>query len=360
MYCRLLVFGIAAASMLLACGADPTDAEDDYAVVSEAIAGGELSDAEDDAVVFVVSHQFDLPSTHCTGTLIATNLLVTALHCVSHYLVDALFRCNADGTLEPQDPGGGVLGAVVDPEMIEVRVGVTPSEDPDAFGARVFTTGSTQICRNDLALVLLDRELDREPRALRWDAPVPVGEAVTAIGYGATGVSGPIARFRRDGLRVLASGPDSNDEVSGTAAPRTFMVGQGPCHGDSGGPAVAESTGAIVGVYSLLTTDSCTALGTRNVFTKVAPFRDLLADAFEAAGAAPVVEVLPEPEPDPPPETPPGVDPLGGSGSRDDPGCACRFGPARPAGANGLLVAILAALAVACLARRLNSGPKDR
>jgi MYXO-CTERM domain-containing protein len=331
---RLLALTVVAAPTLPGCGADPSDVGAGFAVRTEAIVKGEPSDAGDDAVAFVKAYPPDLDATHCTGTFVAGNLIVTALHCVSHHLVEALFSCNPDGTLEPQEPGGGILGAVVAPEMIEIRLGPTPGNDPDAIGARVFTTGSTQICRNDLAVILLDRDLDVEPRALRWDAPVEVGDTVTAIGYGATGLSGPISRFRREGLRVLASGPDSNDEPSRTAAPRTFMVGEGPCHGDSGGPAFAESSGALIGVYSLLTTGSCTALGVRNVFTKVAPFRDLLSDAFEAAGAEPLLEVLPEP---PPPSEPrSNVDPLGGSGSRDEPSCACRLGPPRPASAEWL------------------------
>jgi hypothetical protein len=113
----------------------------------------------------------------------------------------------------------------------------------------------------------------------------------------------------------------------------------------------------VVGVYSLLTTSTCSALGARNVFTKVAPFRDLLVEAFAAAGAEPVLEVVEEvPEP-PAPTT---DDPLGGSGSRDDPSCACSSGSRMPSVAWPLDAALCAGLAARRRARRPLSSARKR
>ena len=99
-------------------------------------------------------------------------------------------------------------------------------------------------------------------------------------------------------------GPTADGETERTAAPRTFVLNEGPCHGDSGGPSFDETTGALLGVYSVTAGSSCTGIGIRNVYTSLAPFSALALDAFVAAGAEPLLEddgetAVPPPEPEP-------------------------------------------------------------
>jgi secreted trypsin-like serine protease len=89
---------------------------------------------------------------------------------------------------------------------------------------------------------------------------------------------------------VIDVGPASDSDPIGTAAPRTFVVNEGPCHGDSGGPAISEETGALLGVYSLAAASSCTSVGARNVFTRLAPFSSLILGTFDQIGVEPVLE----------------------------------------------------------------------
>jgi secreted trypsin-like serine protease len=285
-----------------------------------AIVNGEVSDENDDAVVMLLTAAPSGSWSSCTATMVAPNLIITALHCVS-YFAGGMFSCNADGTIETSDPGSGDIGAPAVPEKIEVFTGTEVASEPSAYGARVFGTGAPDICRNDLALVLLDRSLDLPLATLRMDRPMETGELMTVVGYGSTGSSTAHGRERRAGVKVLDVGPLAATEV-GTTPPRTFVLSQGACYGDSGGPAFSESTGALSGVFSLAGNSVCTASTIRNTYTRISPFRALIEQAFLAAGADPIVEFYDgPPEPtgnEPPPENP--DERAGGSGSRDS-GC---------------------------------------
>jgi hypothetical protein len=53
---------------------------------------------------------------------------------------------------------------------------------------------------------------------------------------------------------------------------------------------LAESTGAVLGVYSLQRGNSCLAPGVRNQLVHVPPFHSLIDAAFAAAGCEPLLE----------------------------------------------------------------------
>jgi len=352
-------------------------APSEVATLQASIVNGELSDETDDAVVEVYAGEPGSQD-HCSGALIAPNVMLTALHCVAEFDTSGKFTCDSTGALTTRPPAGSI-GATKDPATITVHVGVTPNQDPDAIGATVFGSRSNLICRNDIAVVVLDRELDLPVAPVRLERRTRRGELVRAVGYGSTGMSGRIQRYVRRDVTVTHVGEERDFEPEGTAAPNTFVVTEGPCQGDSGGPAISEETGAVVGVYSISAGSSCTAPGIRNVFTTVAPFVDMIQEAMELAGHEPVLEP-PEPvveggaggqppEPqggslaggtggtagtgggrggahggtEPEPEDP-------GSGSRDDASCACRVVPAKGA-ANGAGI-FAALLAIGLLRRR--------
>jgi hypothetical protein len=126
---------------------------------------------------------------------------------------------------------------------------------------------------------------------LRLLRPTLVGERMTVIGFGVTENTKQLpVRRRREGLVVETVGPNRFDENGGQAVRGTFMVGQGPCSGDSGGPAIAESTGAIAGVYSILGAESCTEENAANVFVQLAEYDELISQAFDAVGREPWYE----------------------------------------------------------------------
>lgn len=266
-----------------------SDHRDETALVRSAIVNGMRSDEADNAVVDVYA-KVDKSTTRCTGTLIAPNILATALHCVSYYDSASVFKCNPDGTITADNPEHGKIGGPVEPEGVEVHFGPEFDGEAEAYGVRIFTSGSSQICRNDIAIVILDRELEPPVEVpLRLDRAMVRRESMRIVGFGETEVSGSSGRYVRTGVRVTEVGPDST-ATTGAAAPRTFLLGEGACHGDSGGPAFSEETGALTGVYSLSGGPTCTSVGVRNVYTKIAPFAALFREAFEFAGREPLAE----------------------------------------------------------------------
>ena len=262
--------------------------------LEQPIVRGSRSDTTEDAALYVRTRWAPTEGTSCTGTLIAPNLVVTALHCVTRSDL-GFFACNSDGTLEDENMGDGALGQLANASDVKVYTGVRETGIPDAteptaIGLRLLGTGSNQICRNDLAFVVLDRDVDGPIAQIRMEGSVRWGEFVRVVGYGQTDVNGDAGRFTRSGVRILDVGPLTDGEDTGTAAPRTFVTNEGACHGDSGGPAFSEETGAIVGVYSLTGAASCSGVGVRNIYTNLTPFSSLVMQAFEAAGAEPLLE----------------------------------------------------------------------
>lgn len=296
---RSLSPSLIALTLVVACG--PAEEPGTLGQLEQRIVFGQSSeDTSEDGVVYILSSPPGFSASFCTGTLIAPNLVATALHCVT-YTELGFFTCAADGSVLPVNPGDGDIGALVPPEKVEIFVGTQLPSEPSAIGARLLGTASTQICRNDLAFVVLDRNLEGPISPVRLSGEVRMNESVRVVGYGETEVYGaPSARVTRDGVRIVDVGPITDGEPTGTAAPRTFVVNEGPCHGDSGGPAFSEETGALLGVYSLAAGPSCTGVGIRNVYTSLVPFSQLALQAFEAAGAEPLLEEA-EPEPERPP-----------------------------------------------------------
>jgi hypothetical protein len=277
----------------VSCGATPTSSSSEsLRSTAEPIYGGEIDDdgAQSGAVVAV---EILAGSTVlCSGSLVAPNVVLTARHCVSTVLSESI-TCDESGA------SGGVaqLGADVDAATIEVFTGSAPNLEgaPAAHGAAIFHTTSDVLCNGDLALVVLDTPItDVIPLAVRLSSSMTKGEAIRAVGYGENDRGAPAGtRFRKDGIDVLAVG----ETVSASMTPlgtNEFEVGLSICQGDSGGAAISETTGALVGVVSR--GGSCTD-DFGHVMTSLAGFESVFQQAFAMAGGAPVLEA-PQPTPD--------------------------------------------------------------
>ncbi len=176
------------------------------------------------------------------------------------------------------------MGPEHPPESIEV--GSVPDEGL-ARGKQIFSTHTVTVCTNDLALVLLDRDLDLPIQPIELASVPRFDDTMTVVGYGKTDSPDAFGRQRRTGVPVLDIG----------VPPRTFTLGPGGCKGDSGGPAINERTGAVTGVYSAYIGD-CGSAQVRNFYTSLSSFDELILGAFEAAGATPWLAGEPEPMPD--------------------------------------------------------------
>jgi trypsin len=288
---RRLLFLTTSLMLATACGQAP----DDLALgsVEQAIVNGTVSDHSDDTAVFVYTHAEGIDANNCTGTVIAPNLIATALHCITRSTL-GVFTCKPDGSLTDDSQNDGRVGPLVTPSDISITVGpAVIGAEPSAHGQRLLGSGSTQICRGDIGFIVLDTDLDVPVTPVRLDYGVKVGDLVDVMGYGETEETTSTGRHKRTGVRVIDVGPATEDGTAITASPRTFVTNEGACHGDSGGPALAQDTGALVGVYSLAAGSSCTAIGTRNVYSSLNLFSKLALQAFEAAGAEPILDEAP-------------------------------------------------------------------
>lgn len=287
--------------LLAACGQAgfESGSELELGSAEQAMLGGEVSDETFGAVVFVETKQTSTTGLACTGTLIAPNLLATALHCVTTNLL-GYFNCLPDGTLSASSTvEDSTLGPLVPPGNVKIYAG-SPVDysEPAALGQRLLGTGSTQACQGDIAFVVLDRALELPTVPVRLDKLATWRESVNVLGYGQSDNPDQVSMRIIRQVEVLDVGPASTAEPTRTQAPRTFAVGTGPCKGDSGGPALAADTRALLGVFSLNTSRDCAEVGGRAVYTSVMPFHQLVLDAYEAAGVEPNLEngLPPEPE----------------------------------------------------------------
>jgi V8-like Glu-specific endopeptidase len=286
---------------LVACASAPTE---DLGTNAASIIHGTNSDTSQDAVVMIMI--YDPGSQYvafCSGTLLTSKLVLTARHCVSK--TDESVACDAQGN--PR--GGGAIYSDNPVKWFYIFTGPNspdlsaPTFKADATVAKVMTDGAKNLCNHDVALLELANEVPvSNIMPVRLDSTVAVGDTVTSIGWGVTDKSQmPSVRQQRPGVKVLVVGP--NDSVDQAAAPNEFGVGESICEGDSGGPAVAGS-GAVTGVVSRggngTSSMSNPAAGCEgslafNLYSKTAPFKDLILQAAMDVGQTVWQEGAPDP-----------------------------------------------------------------
>jgi hypothetical protein len=223
--------------------------------------------------------------------------------------------------------------------------------DKGARGAEIIDDAAKTLCSHDLALILLDRALPGAKIApIRLDDGPRAGESVLVVGWGVTDKSSdPQTRQQRPGVKVVEVGPAES------LAPSEFRLGESGCAGDSGGPAFAETSGAVLGVLSrggngtgALPGDPKGCIGADNVFTSAAKFKDLILSAYAKAGQDPWLEGNPDPTTLAPKPAPP---------EEKSSGCALARSSARSSSSssppsNAVALSFVLAAIAACVARR--------
>lgn len=186
----------------------------------------------------------------CSGTVLASTLVLTAVHCVQEI-----------GAAQPVDPASVSLGigtAIDDPALTRWAVAEIRVPGPAVFQSPEDLLG------NDVAVLIPARPLPLAGLGLPGQPPLPApGERLTLIGFGED-------RFGRVGRRHSL-------EVQVIERTETgFAYSGGGCLGDSGGP-LLNADGRLFAIASLGTSRHCEPQLTRYA-EPLAPFADFLSD----------------------------------------------------------------------------------
>jgi hypothetical protein len=246
-------------TLLALAGCVPLPAEDAPLATEVASVGQEIIDGDECAAwvkdsTVAIGGPYPPPlqdTLKCTGTLIASNLVVTARHCVS--TVNEGAPCNEEG--QPN-------WVVYDPPIIQdLYIYSDFDECPLAKVVDAMTLPDDFDCNNDIVFLFLDRRITEKTTAAIRGTPAEADEILTMAGFGTTSSAGDLPETCQQREVPVTSAPPPADYAGPAytimdvnAQPLyqgdwEIATGAASCHGDSGGP-LFDANHELVGTVS--------------------------------------------------------------------------------------------------------------
>lgn len=245
--------------VLAACGGDdPQNTNSDARTGDDQPIVGGRKDHGHPAVVAIDIQGDEL----CTGALIGPHTVLTARHCVGP---------TSEGVSCPAH--GAQVGDLFEASTLTILSGDdVRTATAVATGKKIVVPKSNELCDHDIALIVLDRDVDGiKPLAVNATKAPEVGDEFTAVGFG--------LRDDQDQDSAGTKVSKAHVVVEGVSDAE-LVVGQATCNGDSGGPAIDAKSGKIIGVVSR-GGPSCEGEDVQNIYTRVDAFASLVTEALK-------------------------------------------------------------------------------